>query len=1105
MRKIISGILAFTIFMGVISNPVSAYVQEEQNKINIENSINKDSDLITNDKYGIVDINLYNLLADESGKVSKSKLINLKELTITNESNVSTLKGLDVCTNLEKLIIESKSLNSLDGIESLENLKELVVNQGEESNILSFSNISKAKSIKKVTLVDIDSKRFDVLFGNENIEEINITLKNYNIEESLNISKKLKESNNNLTKLSINNLDFMNQNLDLDNEILLNESQQNNYDNLDINGDGVIDVLDLSLVASRYNTTKESEKWDIKYDVNNDGIVDLFDLVLVSKAMGDTTSTEDQANLKSFTTSLLSGQAINQTITLSATSDLDKDVLYEFSVIGDYDNTWTTLKSYSNTNNAKWIPTKTGNYTLRVKVKHINSKEEYDDLSEIRFEVVGDIKSSKLYVSNYGRIDLNKKEVPLIAITYEDDNVVYKVPDELKQENNVIAINSDKSITTMKTGKGRLIAKYKGQQYYQDITVTDNKALLDKYNNMTNEPLKDSVIDVEVKAQSITEGIKLSWVYLPIITKYEIYRKDSVSNFVKIAELEGSLAPEEYVDKEVEANKEYVYRIDVTTTDNITQQLNEIKITADNMANRSPIYLQTSSEELSNIDSSKFVQIGTKETKQFIKNAQKAPFNNSEAVRRIVPQMFDYKNIFIYTTKNNPFTFVLSTDDDLLPILTPDNYLMFSKSKDNLKFNCTEAFLETDKNSNLFIRKIYYNIQSSIGTDKNGDYVYTEYKGNELNQIGANPETSCYVYKYTTPDGEVIYPDDLTLEEDDDGEIITKSSLNISAKAGTSLTKGLVGLDPEDCQFKEGNETVVFATNGSPHLARVYKIQERDAMGKVKLYAIPYELSKFYVDNKGPGDAKALLSLLLDFTPIFSDVKDLYELLDGKDMITGEELNRTIMLVVLLTPAILDKPLKILAKKGAKNGPELAEELKKLGKNSDDVVADEIAEKLGKLAYKADYAEHLKKVMSFNRDATKGITGGHNMDEFMAYFRDVEGLVDKDFIETITPHKSFDGIYQIKYKIPKKDNQGNILAGQYKIFKNPKTVYDPSILSDDEILKWGEEAMKDGIMNNTIQGDKIIGVASNGLKFEGWINREITDNIEVSNFYPKAE
>lgn len=155
---------------------------------------------------------------------------------------------------------------------------------------------------------------------------------------------------------------------------------------------------------------------------------------------------------------------------------------------------------------------------------------------------------------------------------------------------------------------------------------------------------------------------------------------------------------------------------------------------------------------------------------------------------------------------------------------------------------------------------------------------------------------------------------------------------------------------------------------------------------------------------------------------------------------------------------------------------------------------------MGNLVFKSDFADHLKNIQRFNRDASKGITGGHNMDEFYNYFRNVEKLDDADFIHKVTNHSSIDGISQIEYKIPKLDNKGN-LTGEYKYFKNPKTVYDPSKISDEMIIEWGKAAMKQGIDAGNVVGRKITGVAPNGLKFEGYMD---ADGV-ITNFYPKLD
>lgn len=50
------------------------------------------------------------------------------------------------------------------------------------------------------------------------------------------------------------------------------------------------------------------------------------------------------------------------------------------------------------------------------------------------------------------------------------------------------------------------------------------------------------------------------------------------------------------------------------------------------------------------------------------------------------------------------------------------------------------------------------------------------------------------------------------------------------------------------------------------------------------------------------------------------------------------------------------------------------------------------------------------------------------------------------------------------------------------------------------MLSWGEEAMKNGVIEDSIKDRKIIGTASNGLRFEGYFV-DATSN-EISNFYP---
>jgi hypothetical protein len=56
----------------------------------------------------------------------------------------------------------------------------------------------------------------------------------------------------------------------------------------DVSSDGVVDLVDLRLVAKVWGTTVEDRSWDPKCDLKRDGVINIFDLVLVAKNQGRT-------------------------------------------------------------------------------------------------------------------------------------------------------------------------------------------------------------------------------------------------------------------------------------------------------------------------------------------------------------------------------------------------------------------------------------------------------------------------------------------------------------------------------------------------------------------------------------------------------------------------------------------------------------------------------------------------------------------------------------------------------------------------------------------------------------------------------------------------
>ncbi|MFK9092617.1 PrsW family glutamic-type intramembrane protease [Bacillus salipaludis] len=146
--------------------------------------------------------------------------------------------------------------------------------------------------------------------------------------------------------------------------------------------------------------------------------------------------------------------------------------------------------------------------------------------------------------------------------------------------------------------------------------------------------------------------------------------------------------------------------------------------------------------------------------------------------------------------------------------------------------------------------------------------------------------------------------------------------------------------------------------------------------------------------------------------------------------------------------------------------------------------------------FKPGYDKHLVKVQDIVRKKGRGVVGGHNLNHFEKAFKERGWDLDECIISK-RKHPSIEGVYEIEYRLPKQDMAGNIIPGEFKKVTHPKTVYDPNIISDEQILKWGEEAMKKG----KVVGRNISGVSSNGLQFQGFVD----DTGEITNFFPTLD
>ena len=139
-----------------------------------------------------------------------------------------------------------------------------------------------------------------------------------------------------------------------------------------------------------------------------------------------------------------------------------------------------------------------------------------------------------------------------------------------------------------------------------------------------------------------------------------------------------------------------------------------------------------------------------------------------------------------------------------------------------------------------------------------------------------------------------------------------------------------------------------------------------------------------------------------------------------------------------------------------------------------------------------DAKGHLEKVDGY--DKAKGIKGGHNRDEFL------KGIDDNNLhIISETQSPTTPGISEIKYGRDKLDREGNVIG--IKEFPQPKTVYDPSKVSTDDLYATGRDAAADGHAAAVAAGKRAYSGSSGGIKFMIYLD----DKNRVTNFHPSMK
>ncbi|MEK4162996.1 T7SS effector LXG polymorphic toxin [Bacillus sp. FSL W8-0672] len=140
-----------------------------------------------------------------------------------------------------------------------------------------------------------------------------------------------------------------------------------------------------------------------------------------------------------------------------------------------------------------------------------------------------------------------------------------------------------------------------------------------------------------------------------------------------------------------------------------------------------------------------------------------------------------------------------------------------------------------------------------------------------------------------------------------------------------------------------------------------------------------------------------------------------------------------------------------------------------------------------KVKFSSNLEDHIRKVDP-NVPRRRGIGGAHNKDEFMK--NDVNIL-------NVKKHDALPGVEKITYQVPSLDAKtGQKIGWKAKPFD--KTVYDPKLISDEDFIKRGKEAVNNASSKGVL-GREWEGYDGQGIKWRGYTDKDGA----VTSFYPE--
>ena len=219
----------------------------------------------------------HNSISDISAVADLTNLTNL----FLDRNNIADISAVADLTNLTNLFLNSNSISDISAVADLTNLTWLLLNR---NNIADISAVVDLTNLTKLSLGINNITDISAVAGLTNLTHLWLAINSISDISPLVENTGLGQGDT--VYMQENPLSYISTNTHI--LALYSRGVIVKFDDIvaqsaDVNGDGVVNILDLVSVASHFG--KQGQ--DLTADVNHDGIVDVRDLVLVAGMFGD--------------------------------------------------------------------------------------------------------------------------------------------------------------------------------------------------------------------------------------------------------------------------------------------------------------------------------------------------------------------------------------------------------------------------------------------------------------------------------------------------------------------------------------------------------------------------------------------------------------------------------------------------------------------------------------------------------------------------------------------------------------------------------------------------------------------------------------------------